>query len=33
VQFSAAYADQNERDHRRLGEAVAAGEVAAEHGI
>jgi hypothetical protein len=33
VQFSAAYADQNERDHRRLGEAVAAGEVAAAHGI
>ena len=33
VQFSAAYADQNERDHRRLRDAVAAGEVAAEHGI
>ena len=31
--FSAAYADQNERDHRRLAEAVAAGEIAAEHGV
>jgi uncharacterized protein (DUF2252 family) len=33
VRFCAAYADQNERDHRRLAEAVAAGEVAAEHGV
>lgn len=31
--FSAAYADQNELDHRRLAEAVQAGEVQAEHGI
>jgi uncharacterized protein (DUF2252 family) len=33
VRFSAAYADQNERDHRRLADAVAAGEVAAQRGI
>jgi uncharacterized protein (DUF2252 family) len=33
VRFSAAYADQNELDHRRLGEAVAAGEVVAELGV
>jgi uncharacterized protein (DUF2252 family) len=33
VRFSAAYADQSERDYRRLVEAVAAGEVEAEHGI
>jgi uncharacterized protein (DUF2252 family) len=31
--FSSAYADQNELDHRRLVEAVAAGEVAAEVGV
>jgi uncharacterized protein (DUF2252 family) len=31
--FSSAYADQNELDHRRLVEAVAAGEVAAEQGV
>ncbi len=31
--FSSAYADQNELDHRRLVEAVAAGEVAAEPGV
>ena len=31
--FSSAYADQNELDHRRLVEAVAAGEVAAELGV
>jgi uncharacterized protein (DUF2252 family) len=31
--FSEAYADQNERDHRRLAEAVAAGEVPAESGV
>ncbi len=33
ARFSAAYADQNELDHRRLADAVAAGEVPAEHGI
>jgi uncharacterized protein (DUF2252 family) len=33
ARFAAAYADQNERDHRRLAEAVAAGEVAAASGI
>ncbi len=33
ARFSQAYADQNERDHDRLAEAVAAGEVAAEHGV
>jgi uncharacterized protein (DUF2252 family) len=33
ARFSQAYADQNERDHERLAEAVAAGEVAAERGI
>jgi len=33
ARFSAAYADQNERDHRRLAEAVAAGEVPAELGV
>ena len=31
--FSAAYADQNEMDHERLAEAVAAGEVAAVSGV
>jgi uncharacterized protein (DUF2252 family) len=31
--FSAAYADQNERDYERLVEAVAAGEVPAEVGV
>ncbi len=31
--FAAAYADQNERDHLRLVEAVAAGEVPAELGV
>ncbi|MGZ4268414.1 MAG: DUF2252 domain-containing protein [Solirubrobacteraceae bacterium] len=31
--FAAAYADQNERDHERLAEAVAAGEVIAETGV
>ena len=31
--FSAAYADQNERDHRRLADAVAAGDLAAESGV
>jgi uncharacterized protein (DUF2252 family) len=33
ARFSAAYGDQNERDHRRLADAVAAGEVAAEHDV
>ena len=32
ARFSAAYADQNELDHQRLADAVAAGEVAAESG-
>jgi uncharacterized protein (DUF2252 family) len=31
--FSAAYADQNELDHQRLTDTVAAGEVPAVHGI
>ncbi len=31
--FSAAYADQNELDHQRLADTVAAGEVRAIHGI
>jgi uncharacterized protein (DUF2252 family) len=31
--FSTLYADQNELDHQRLADAVAAGEVAAEPGI
>ncbi|MGZ4239854.1 MAG: DUF2252 family protein [Solirubrobacteraceae bacterium] len=33
ARFSTAYADQNELDHRRLADAVAAGEVAAEFGF
>ncbi|HEY1367282.1 MAG TPA: DUF2252 domain-containing protein [Gaiellaceae bacterium] len=33
ARFSAAYADQNERDHARLAEAAAAGEVATELGL
>jgi hypothetical protein len=33
ARFSAAYADRNELDHARLGEAVAAGELAAELGV
>ncbi len=33
ARFSAAYADQNERDHQRLADAVAAGEVAAERDL
>ena len=33
VRFSTAYADHNELDHRRLTEAVAAGEVEAEPGV
>ncbi len=33
ARFCVAYADQNELDHRRLAEAVAAGEVPAELGV
>ena len=33
ARFSAAYADQNELDHARLAEAVAAGELPARHGV
>jgi uncharacterized protein (DUF2252 family) len=33
ARFSAAYADQNELDHQRLSEAVAAGELTAEFGV
>ncbi len=33
TRFSAAYADQNECDHRRLAEAAAAGEVSAQAGV
>ena len=33
ARFASAYADQNERDHARLAEAVAAGEVAAQLGV
>jgi uncharacterized protein (DUF2252 family) len=33
ARFSAAYADQNELDHQRLADAVAAGEVPAMQGI
>jgi uncharacterized protein (DUF2252 family) len=33
TQFAAAYADQNERDHQRLVDAVAAGRIAAQPGV
>jgi len=33
ARFSASYADQNEIDHRRLGDAIAAGEVTALSGV
>ena len=33
ARFSTAYADQNELDHSRLAEAVAAGEVPARTGV
>ncbi len=33
ARFSTAYADQNERDHQRLAEAVSTGELPAEFGI
>jgi uncharacterized protein (DUF2252 family) len=32
-EFSARYADQNELDHQRLADVVAAGDLAAEHGV
>lgn len=32
LEFAKAYADQNERDHRRLAEAVDAGKISAETG-
>jgi hypothetical protein len=31
--FCTGYADQNERDHRALGEAVTSGRLAAESGV
>ena len=33
VRFATAYADQNERDHQALADAVAAGTVVAEQGV
>jgi Uncharacterized protein conserved in bacteria (DUF2252) len=33
ARFAVAYADQNELDHRRLAEALAAGEIRAQHGV
>ena len=33
AQFAAAYADQNERDHQALVDAVAAGKITAEQGL
>jgi uncharacterized protein (DUF2252 family) len=33
TQFAAAYADQNERDHRALVDAVASGRIVAEQGL
>ena len=33
ARFSSAYADQNELDHQRLADAVAAGEIVAELGV
>jgi hypothetical protein len=33
AQFAAAYADQNERDHQALVDAVASGRVTAQQGI
>jgi Uncharacterized protein conserved in bacteria (DUF2252) len=33
ARFSAAYADQNERDHERLADAAAAGEVPVTRGV
>jgi Uncharacterized protein conserved in bacteria (DUF2252) len=33
ARFTTAYADQNERDHQRLANAVAAGKIVAESGV
>ena len=33
TEFAAAYADQNERDHQALVDAVAAGRITAERGV
>jgi hypothetical protein len=33
AEFSGRYADQNERDHARLAEAIATGELEATEGI
>ena len=33
ARFARRYADQNERDHRRLRQAVAAGEIRAVRGV
>ena len=33
IDFAAAYADQNERDHRSLVDAVAAGRITAERDL
>ena len=33
ARFSAAYADQNERDHQALADAVKSGRITAEHGL
>ena len=33
VSFAAAYADQNERDHRAFVDAIDAGKLPAEHGV
>ena len=33
TEFAAAYADQNERDHQALADAVKSGRIAAEQGV
>ena len=33
AEFAAAYADQNERDHQSLVDAVASGRITAEHDL
>jgi len=33
TKFAAAYADQNERDHQSLVDAVKSGRITAEHGV
>jgi Uncharacterized protein conserved in bacteria (DUF2252) len=33
AQFAVAYADQNERDHQSLTDAVKSGRITAEHGV